>query len=187
MIRSFFLITLFLAGSGFNDVKLKKTKVADGITVLLPAEFFPMTPEDLAQRYPSVRKPIAAYTNEERMVDFSVNQSATQWRDGDIEIAKGFIKASISNMFDKVKVHQEDVREINGETFIIFELETRINGDRLGLETTEPAVKYSYLQYLIKNGQMYVFSFHAPLRYIQTWQPIASEVMNSVKIKPKKL
>lgn len=187
MLRSLFLITLFLAGSGFKDLKLKKTKIADGISVMLPDDFFPMTPDDVAQRYPSVRKPIAAYSNEDRMVDFSVNISATQWREGDIEIAKGFIKASISNMFDKVKVHQEDIREINGNTFIIFEIESRINGDRLGLETTEPAVKYSYLQYLLKNGKMYVFSFHAPLRYIQTWQPIANEVMNSVKINPKRL
>lgn len=187
MIRSFFLITVFLIGSSFNDIKLKRTKVADGITVMLPEGFFPMTPEDIAQRYPSVRKPIGAYTNEDRMVDFSVNRSATQWRDGDIEMAKGFIKASINHMFDKVKVHQEDIREINGHTYIIFELETRIHGDRMALETTEPAVKYSYLQYLIKNGNMYVFSFHAPLRYIQEWQPIAGKVMNSVKVNPKKL
>ena len=187
MIRSFLFITLFLAGAGFNDQQLKKVKVADGISVMLPEGFFPMTPEDIAQRYPSVRKPVAAYTNEERMVDFSINQSATQWKDTDIEMAKGFIKASISHMFDKVKVHQEDIREINGHKFIIFELETRIDGDRMALETTPPAVKYSYLQYLIKNGKMYVFSFHAPLRYIDQWQPIASEVMNSIKVNPNKL
>jgi hypothetical protein len=187
MIRITLLITLFLITSGFENGKLRKVKVADGITVMLPQDFYPMAPEDIAQRYPSVRKPIAAYTEPERMVDFSVNQSATQWRNGDIELAKSFIKASISNMFHKVKVHQEDIREINGNTFIIFELETRINGDRMALETSEPILKYSYLQYLITNGKMIVFSFHAPIYLMKDWQPIAGDIMNSIKVNTKKL
>lgn len=187
MFRSIFLITIFLIGSSFNDIKLKRTKVAEGISVMLPESFYTMSPADIAQRYPSVRKPIAAYSNDARMVDFSINQSATHWRNSDIELAKGFIKASLNNMFHKVKVHQEDIREINGNIFIIFEIETRINGDSYGLETTAPILKYSYLQYLIVKGRMYVFSFHSPIQLMNKWQPVAGEIMNSIKVNRKKL
>src|ERR1700754_2637221 len=78
--------------------KLVKTKVNDQITVSLPADFFAMTPEDIAQRLPSVRAPLGAYTNQDRVVDFSVNISATQWPDADQAIAQKFFKSSLYNL-----------------------------------------------------------------------------------------
>ncbi|MFM8738893.1 MAG: hypothetical protein ACKOC0_01670, partial [Cytophagales bacterium] len=61
---------------------MNKTKITEGITVLLPSTLSVMTPEDIVQRYPSVRSPLAAYTDVNRTADFSVNISATQWPDG---------------------------------------------------------------------------------------------------------
>jgi hypothetical protein len=180
------LICLFLVGSSFNDVKLVKRKVADGITVMLPSNFHPMSANDLRQRYPSVRKPIAAYTNDQRLVDFSINLSASRWRSSDIEIAKSFIKASIYNMFDNVTVIQEDIREINDHQYIIFEIETRLNGTK-GFTNSEPLKKYSYLQYLIINNKMIVFSFHSPVQLKDQWQTIVPDVMNSIKVNKKKI
>lgn len=61
---------------GFTPDKLIKTKVAEGITISLPPELSPMTPDDIVQRYPSVRAPLAAYTDLNRTLDFSVNVSS---------------------------------------------------------------------------------------------------------------
>jgi hypothetical protein len=55
--------------------KLVKTKVSDAITVSIPQGWRPMDGLDFTERYPSVRAPLAAYTNEERLIDFSVNVS----------------------------------------------------------------------------------------------------------------
>ena len=184
-IKAFAIICFLLLSMSFNDVKLKRVKVADGISVMLPENFYPMSPDDIAQRYPSIRKPIAAYTNDQRLVDFSINLSATQWRDSDIEMAKGFLKASIYNMFDKVTIIQEDIREINGHKFILFEIETRIEGNKNSFSNSESLKKYSYLQYLLINGKMIVFSFHSPVQLKEQWQSVAPQIMESIKISKK--
>lgn len=183
-LKIFAFIVVFLTGSGFNDVKLVKKKVADGITVMLPSNFYPMSPDDMRQRYPSVRRPIAAYTNSQRLVDFSINLSATQWRSSDIEMAQSFIKASIYNMFDKVDVLQENIREINGHQYIIYEIETHIDGNK-SFTNSEPVRKYSYLQYLIINGKMIVFSFHSPVQLKDQWKDVVPDIMNSIKLNKK--
>ena len=97
---------LFLALSvvflSFDQPKLVKTKITPNITASIPKGWLPMGELDFLERYPSVRAPLAAYTNVDRTADFSVNTSATQWPDADLELAQKFFKASLMNMFDKV-------------------------------------------------------------------------------------
>src|SRR5690606_19571745 len=92
------LVFVMLTGIAASDKrKLVKIKVNENITVSIPNEWRPMDGMDFTQRYPSVRAPLAAYTNEERTVDFSVNVSASQWPDGNLDIAQRFFKSSIMN------------------------------------------------------------------------------------------
>src|SRR4249920_1949885 len=121
-----FLCFILIALCGFAAPKLIKTKIANGITVLLPSDWKPMDNLDFTERYPSVRAPLAAYTNDERLIDFSVNVSATQWPDTDLELAQKFFKASIMNSFDRVVMINEGVEEINKKKFIFFEFESRV-------------------------------------------------------------
>ncbi|HEY8937789.1 MAG TPA: hypothetical protein VIM65_21325 [Cyclobacteriaceae bacterium] len=182
MKKSFFCF-LLLALCSFAPHKLTKTKVANGITVLLPSDWQPMDNLDFTERYPSVRAPLGAYTNAERLVDFSVNISATQWPDTDIDLAKGFFKASIMNMFDKVEIITEGIRESHGKKFIYFEFNSRVNGSRKEEGLREPVLKYSYIEYLVESGRTLVFSFNCPKRQQQEWQETARKMMTSVRVK----
>lgn len=181
-----FKMLIFLSlivGFGVEQDKLVKTKITDEVTVSLPQNFFPMSPQDLAQRYPSVRSPIGAYTNESRLVDFSVNISATQWRPHDVEIAKDFFKASIFNLYDRVNMLQEGIKTIDDKKFIAFEFESWINGEQLSLSKKDPVRRYSYIQYLIVRGKTLVFSFSCPIQLKEKWQPIVPEIMSSIDVK----
>src|SRR5690606_36617649 len=113
----FIIIILFCS---FDVPKLKRVKVTDNISVLLPKTWHPMDQLDLSERYPSVRAPIAAYTDINRQLDFSINISATQWPDADLEIAKQFFKASLHHMSDRVQIIHEGVHEVNGKQMIFF-------------------------------------------------------------------
>src|SRR5687767_6147164 len=126
--RIFLVFLLFFFS--FDKPKLVKTKVTDDITVSIPKGWKPMDGVDFTERYPSVRAPLAAYTNEERMADFSVNISATQWPDANAEIARQFFKASVMNMFDRVEMISEGIHEVNKRKYIFFEFESRVNGTR---------------------------------------------------------
>ena len=138
---------------------------------------------DFTERYPSVRAPLAAFTNEERSIDFSVNISATRWADKDLELAQKFFKSGISNLFDRVEMISEGIVEHKGKKFIFFEFESRINGSREKEGQREPILKYSYIQYYIKGGQTFVFSFNCPRRDRQEWAGTAKLMMESIKVK----
>ncbi len=182
MLKGLFCLCL-LGLVSFVKPKLVKTKLAGGITILLPKDWQPMDAMDFTERYPSVRAPLAAYTDAERTVDLSINISATQWPDTDIEMAKGFFKATLFNVFDKVDILSEGVRESNGKKFIYFEFNSRVNGSKKEEGLREPVLKYSYIQYLIEPGRTLVFSFSSPQRKQQEWQETAREMMNSARVK----
>lgn len=185
MLYKFFLLIPVLFFSS-DQPKLVKVKVSDDITISIPQSWRPMDGLDFSERYPSVRAPLAAYTNEDRNADFSVNISATRWPDADHEIASSFFKASISNMFDRVTVIEEGVREINGNTFVFFEFESRINGSKSQLGNADPVLNYNFVQYLIQPGRTLVFSFHCSRRDRPAWEKTADKMMNSISVKPAK-
>lgn len=180
--KTFVVLTLYLLMS-FTVSKLVKIKVADGITVLLPAELVPMTSEDMAQRYPSVRAPLAAYTNVDRVIDFSVNISATHWPDGNVGMAQEFFKSSLYNLYDRVDMLSEGTQVIRKKKFFFFEFESRINGDRRRQGYQDPVLRYTYVQYLVRPNRTLVFSFSCPKGLMEDWQPTAREMMKSVKVR----
>ncbi len=166
-----------------QETKWVKTKVNDEITMSLPKDFYAMTPEDIAQRYPSVRNPIGAYTNPDRVIDVSVKVSATQWREEDIELASSFFKSSILNLYDRVTITQESIEEINGRKFAVFEFDSRIEGEQYALESRESIRKYNYVQYVIDGGETLVFSVQCPSQMKEQCKETAHKIMKSVVVK----
>lgn len=182
MLRGFFLL-ISLIFFPFDQPKLVKTKATDKITVSIPQGWRPMDGIDFTERYPSVRAPLAAYSNEDRIVDFSINISATKWAIEDQEIASQFFKASLSNMFDRVDIINEGIAEIHGKKFIFFEFESRVSGSREKEGQREPILRYTYQQYYIHDLTTTVFTFSAPKRERETWAATAKLMMESIKIK----
>ena len=173
------IVSLF----GFSPDKLIKTKVADGITISLPAELSPMTTDDIIQRYPSVRAPLAAYTDLNRTLDFSVNISATQWPDANLEMAQKFFKASIQSFYDRIDVIDEGVHEVHKKKLIFLEFESRVNGNKMELGEQQPVYRYTYIQYLVEPERTLVFSFNCPKSSKEDWQEKVRAMMKTVRIK----
>jgi len=173
------IIALF----AFSPSKLVKTKIGEGIVISLPPELQPMTPDDIILRYPSVRAPLAAYTDLNRTLDFSMNISATQWPDADLEIAKKFFKASITNLYDRVDIIEEGIHTIHKKKYIYFEFESRVNGNKMALGEQQPVFRYTYIQYLIEPGRTLVISFNCPKAMREDWQENVRAMMKSVKVK----
>jgi hypothetical protein len=182
MQKVLFLILLTIA-LPTDDPKLVKVKISNEITAMLPKDFVPMGDLDFSQRYPSVRKPIGAYTNPDHEVDFSVNISATSWPDSNLEMAQKFFKSGVMNMFDRVEILSEGIHEVNGRKLIYLEFESRVKGDQATLGNSEAVLKYAYLEYLVEPSRTLVFSFNCPARLKADWQETAGKIMKSVKIK----
>lgn len=183
MIKPILTVLALLSLVAFAPRKLVKTKVNKDITVSLPTELAPMTPEDIALRYPSVRAPLGAYTNEDRLVDFSANLSATQWPDGDIEFARHFFKSTIYNMYDKVELLSEGVVEQHKKKFFFFEFDSRLNADRKNVGTQDALFRYTYIMYLVEPKRTLVFSFNCTKDQKEEWQETARAIMQTIRVK----
>jgi hypothetical protein len=182
MVYIVLLISLFF-GPINETHKLVKTKISSDITVSIPSELMAMTPDDIALRHPSVRKPIAAYSDADRMIDFSIKTSATQWPDANVEMSMKFFKAGVYNLYDRVEMINEGIQEIHKKNYIFFEFDSRINGDQRSLGDQDSILKYTYVMYLVEKNRTLVITFSCPDHLKEDWQETARAVMMSLHIK----
>ncbi|MEQ9468547.1 MAG: hypothetical protein RLN88_14130 [Ekhidna sp.] len=168
----------------FAQEKLVKRQVNEEISYLVPESFSQMSAGDRIQKFVSSREPLAMYSSVDREVDFGINWNPMQWMDGDEEIIYGFYKASIQSMFDEVEFLQDDIREINGKKFIVFEFVSSLKSEN-AFSGTSSSKNYSYIQYTSYNDQVLLFNLGCKARLMSQWQPVAKEMMEGVKVKEK--
>ena len=178
----FSLIALFLILSSFQQVKYVKTKVNDDITLSLPHEFSLMTQEELSRNYLSAKEPLAAYTDFSRTVNLGINIAYSRWNPEDLEIMNSFYKSNIMQLYDEVHFIREEITEINGKKFAVFEFVSSVS-DEEGTSVSQRTIsKYVRIQYTIVNSKTLLLNFSCPARQQDKWAPIAEEILGSVKI-----
>lgn len=160
-----------------------QVQATKNITLAVPSDFQPMTDDQIADKYFTNRRPVAMYTDPRNVVDLGVNESQTEWSEGDLAILKDFYKANISGLYTEVNYLREGLEEINGRSYAVFEFESVVKDDENVFSQKPEIRKYTYIQYAIVNGKSWVFNFTVPLKNKQDWQPIARDIMQSIKIK----
>jgi hypothetical protein len=182
MIRILYLGLIILLLTAQQD-KLVKTRISENITAKLPADFYLLPPDELQNKSISYRMPIAYYTNSSQEVDFSVNNSASRWQEQDLGLIKELYRSNILNLFDDVEFINETIEEINNRNYVVFEFfGTVLPGESL-FRQENPERKYYYIQYTLRDYQIYIFTFFAPVRQKDQWASTASAIMHSIKIK----
>ena len=171
-----------LAGATFGQSKLKKTQISKEISVMLPRDFTPMPDDGIARRYPATTKPLAVYTSPNGQIDFSVTQKRSQFRAQDLNMLQEFYKANLLEKFTDVDFIREEIVDIKGEQYIVFEFVSKVADER-GTTNLAPVQKYSIIQYTIKGNQLMIFTMHAPFALKNDWQPTMRDVMSSIRIK----
>ncbi len=181
MIKFIYLLSIVLLFTS-QQFKLVKTRISENITARLPADFYMLPPEELQGKSISYRMPIAYYTNPDKDVDFSVNNSASKWQDQDLVLLKDIYQSNIRNLFDDVEFLKERIESISKREFIVFEFYgTILPGESL-FRQENPERKYYYIQYTLKDNQIYIFTFTAPMQLKERWADTATEMMQSLKI-----
>ncbi|MFL5730230.1 MAG: hypothetical protein ACJ75J_12160 [Cytophagaceae bacterium] len=157
--------------------KLKSKKIAEGVTASLPDNFYPMSNEDIAQRYPSTKKPLCMYTDMDRAVDFGLNESKSNWAGGDLKVLQQVYKSTILSLYKKVDFIQEGIKSIKKRDYICFEFTSEAQGN----------TKYTFLMYTVVNKKVFIFNFTCDQTQMKKWQETARAIMETVKINPKKV
>ena len=95
---------------------------------------------------------------------------------------KSFYKSTIMGLYDEVQFINEDIREINGRNFAVFEFLSTVV-DEEGTTINPGAIsKFVRIQYTIVESKTVLFNFSCPARQKDRWAPIAKEILESVKI-----
>jgi len=177
-----FLAIILLAGVAFAQPKLRKVQLSKELSVMLPPDFTPLTDDDIARKYPASIKPLAVYTSPNGQVDFSVTQKRTQFRERDLDMLREFYKANLLETFSKVDFIRQEVTQIKGKNFIVFEFVSSVEDER-GTSNLAPMRKYSIVQYAITGNQLMIFTLHVPFMMKNDWQQPAREIMGSFVMK----
>jgi len=179
---SAFLIICLSSAAITAQVSLKRQKVTKEISMEIPESFTPMTQQELYSKFISDRMPIAMYTSADKRADLGINENSSTWVGKDLKILREFYKSNITNLFTKVEFIQDDIQEIGGRQFVVFEfVSTLVDENSIGDVNT--ISKYSYIQYTIRDNKVLLFNFSCPAMLKRQWQETASTMMNSVKIK----
>lgn len=192
MNRTLLLLGLFFSAISISEaqfqarpITFKKVKINDQITASLPDNFLPLTEIEITQKYVSARRPIASFSDPDKMADFVISYSSSRWGD-DLALMQRFYKTSIVSMHTKVDFIKEAIEEINGRSYLVFEFQSEVT-DENQYSTLPPVRKYNYLMYTLMDGYILVFNFNSPLNRQEKWQPVAMEIMGSLVVLEKKV
>ncbi|MEJ8756413.1 hypothetical protein WG947_05370 [Pontibacter sp. H259] len=177
-----FLAIILIASAALAAPKLKKVNITKEISIKLPKDFAPMTDDDIAREYPATTKPLAVYTSTDGNIDFSLTQKRSTFRARDLGMLREFYKANLVETFTNIDFIRQEIMEINGKQFIVFEFVSSLADER-GASHLKPVQKYSIIMYTIAGNQLQIYTLHLPFLLKNQWQETAREIMSSVSIK----
>ncbi|WP_448530440.1 hypothetical protein [Raineya sp.] len=177
------LLFFFSLAKGQN-IKLKKTSLTPGISMLVPSDFTPMPDEALAKKYLTTKKPSAMYSDPAGEIDLGVNITNNYWQEQDIPMLKDLYKGSLRASYTKVQFFTEEVRTINKRQFVVLEFVGTVEDDKEGIMGKKSALsRYNYMMYTVVENRIVVVNFNCPAKYQSVWQPLLPKMMQSVKIR----
>ncbi len=177
------LMLLPFIALGVQNPKFVRVKINDEISIKVPEELAAVPENQVRNRSVHFRPPLALYTNSQNDVDLAFNQNTTRWREVDIDILKDFYKSNILSLYDDVEFVREEVVDIRGKKFAVFEFISSIKGDKNSIRSTSALRKYTYIQYTIFNGSTLVCNLTSTMNGKLRWSALAHEIMQSIAFK----
>ncbi|RZJ24858.1 MAG: hypothetical protein EOO48_14120 [Flavobacterium sp.] len=172
-----------------KPAKLKKRDITPTIEVALPANFKAMSLDEIADEYPTWKKPLAAYTDPQGHADFIVTERKSDFPAKDMVLLQQFYKASIQNMFSEVEFLSEKIQKVNGRDYLLMEFTSMVkHEDKDFSALKKPVRKYNYIMYTVDDAQkkMTIFTLQTPIEFKKTWEEVAPDIMTSVRLKAPK-
>ena len=181
-----YFIIIYQAQAQNKISEAKKTEPIKGLTFILPANFSIMNDDDIAQKYPTYKKPLAMYNSQDKEADFGVNHAVNRWYNANLTILRDMYKSTINSVFTNVDYIQEGViKTINGRNFIVFEFTSELTEEKRIDEKDVRLRTYSFMCYTLHDAKILVFNFTTRAHYQSKWAPVAATIMNSITISPK--
>jgi hypothetical protein len=185
-VRLILFFSIFPISVWCQSYNWEKQKVQDALntfTFEIPDSFFLMSEADKSSKVESYRKSIVSYTSMDRQTDFGINRAFSRFRYEDLELVRQFYRASLLNLYTNANFIQDEILEINGRKYAVFELDTSVSDEDRVFGEGRTIKKYVYVMYTVVDNNTIVVNFQAPLFQKATYRKIADSIMKSLQIK----
>ncbi len=180
------LVSLSFLMLSMDSPKLSKRKIYDGVSILMPEDFVVMSDKDIADRFPSTKKPLAVYMSSDTKADFTMNNTKAKFSGQTAQMLHDIYKVTIIETYDTLAFKKErvsvalkfisdGVRTINKKEYAYFEFTSSFNN----------YIKYNYIMYAPHKKHVLIFNFSCDQYVMGKYQPIATAMMNSAKVSSK--
>jgi len=167
------LTCVLLVFCSFLEPELEtRSLLGNRIELKIPKHFVVMSDEMLQAKYPAVNRPTLVYTNESGGINVALNLTVSKADQDMIPQYKDFFVSTFKSTYPTAVWKNEGVVEINGRKTGFLELITP------ALDTEI----YNLIFFTDLDGKLLLCSFNCTIEQLDTWAPLAKEIMNSLKI-----
>ena len=167
------LLAVMLATCSLSARNLKTTSFFnEQLSLAIPGDFKLMEEKMLRFKYPSERRPSLVYTDEAASTNIAMNllkQSASQ---AQIPRYLDDFVSQFESLFPGATWKSKGIAEIDGRKVGYLELVTP------ALDTDV----YNLMFFTDLDGRLLLCSFNCVVRDMETWQPVAREIMYSLRV-----
>ena len=173
---TFFILSasIFSISFGQTSINLKtKSLLDDNVEIMIPEDFNIMSEEMLKLKYPSANRPTIVFTNESGSINVALNLTASSASQNLIPQFKEVLQNSFKQVYPTAKWKDDGINIINNKKVGFLELIT-------------PAIDtqvYNLIFFTDVNSQLLLCTFNCTVQYLEEWQSIGHEIMNSIKVK----
>lgn len=168
------LICLCLISATSSGVELQTKSLLNGkVELKMPKDFKVMGEEMMKLKYPSERRPTLVYTNTSGGINVAINLTSNKANQNMMLPYKENFVNTFKNIYPSADWKNSGLKEINERKVGYLELIT-------------PAVDtkiYNLMFFTDLDGQLLLCTFNCKEKSIKEWEPIAKEIMQSLKIK----
>ena len=163
---------LFLMSLGVAVAKPVEME-GGNITFNAPDDFAPLTPDQIAKKFPQRNGPMDAVGNASGSVTICYQVTATDLQPGQLSEAQQGIGGMLGRVVPGIQWVKNDIVEINGTKWIYFEMTSA--ADQGEIHNIEITTSY--------HGKMFVMNFNSAAEDFDKYQGELRKSLNSVKVK----
>lgn len=169
-----FIVLLFFPIFSFGQIKLDKTisLLDNKVEILAPKELSKMSDEMWTLKYHDLPRPELVLTDENGEVNLLVDLTQQAAAESQISAYKDFRISNLKKRTD-IKILGEGIKNVNGKNIGFIKFSSQAIDQNI----------FNFYFFTVVKGKILLFTFNCIEKLQPTWENVADEILNSLKIK----
>ena len=177
---SFFLLLFSCLQATAQD----RIKLEEGLSILLPPEFSPLSPDEINKQHSQKTYPLAVYEHiQDRRTQWTFTLRPSLWQEKDTQLMKNFLRANIEALYEgKVSWLQQQTQSIDGRAAVCISFIGSRRPEATVLHREKTSRDYHMLLSMVLGRKQLLVHFSCPAGQYKHWQQKIKDVVNSLRI-----